>query len=129
MKSLADILPATLDQQPRRAVPKAQMELRVEAKRAKRLTKEQKERECREEVWKRYGRICNVPGCREKATEQHHIVFRSRSRALYFEPSNRAPLCQTHHQMLHAGRIQILPRTADGELIVLGERKDLAFKL
>lgn len=103
--------------------------LRVEAKRAKRLDSETAERECREEVWKRYGRKCTVPGCKEPAVHQHHIVYRSRSKALKYAPENRAPICQTHHDLVHAGKITIHPRTADGELIVTGDKKYLEFKL
>lgn len=102
---------------------------RVEEKRDKRLSAEDAERKCRAEVWARYGRTCNIPGCREKAVHQHHIVYRSKSRRLKYAPENRAPLCQAHHDLEHAGKITIHPRTADGELIVTGERKYLAFKL
>jgi 5-methylcytosine-specific restriction endonuclease McrA len=109
------------------AIPKG--EPGVEAKRRKRLTDEEAERACREEVWRRYGRVCSVPGCREKAVHQHHIVYRSKSRALKFAPENRAPLCEAHHKLEHAGKITIHPRTEDGELIVTGDRKYLAFKL
>lgn len=101
----------------------------VEVRREKRLTGEAAERECREEVWRRYGRTCNIPGCREKAVHQHHIVYRSKSRRLKYAPENRAPLCQAHHDLEHAGKITIHPRTADGELIVTGDRQYLEFKL
>ncbi len=43
-------------------------EPRVIRKRQIRLDGEAAERECRAEVWRRYGRKCNVPGCREWAT-------------------------------------------------------------
>jgi len=102
---------------------------RVEEKRASRLTDDAAERVCRMEVWRRYGRKCCVPGCKEPAVHQHHIVYRSRSRRLKYEPSNRAPICQAHHDLEHAGKITIHPRTADGELIITGERKYLEFKL
>lgn len=102
---------------------------RVEVRRDRRLDSEASERYCREEVWRLYGRKCNVPGCKEWAVHQHHIVYRSRSRALKYAPWNRAPICQNHHDLEHAGKITILPRTADGELIVTGDRKYLEFKL
>jgi hypothetical protein len=112
------------------AFPKASAgRLGVEVKRTKRLSNAEAEKACREEVWRRYGRKCNIPGCREKAVHQHHIVYRSRSRALKYAPENRAPLCQAHHELEHAGKITILPRSADGELIVVGPREYLAFKL
>jgi 5-methylcytosine-specific restriction endonuclease McrA len=103
--------------------------LRVEEKRDRRLTNEEKERKCRDAVWRLYGRKCTVPGCKEGAVHQHHIVFRSRSVRLKYEPTNRAPICQAHHDLVHGGKIQIHPRTADGELLVTGERKYLEFKL
>ena len=103
--------------------------LRVEAKREKRLTDEELERHCRDEVWRRYGRTCNIPGCKARAIHQHHIVYRSRSTRLKFAVENRVPLCQTHHELQHAGKITIHPRKADGELIVTGAKKYLAFKL
>ncbi len=104
-------------------------EPRVIRKRQIRLDGEAAERECRAEVWRRYGRKCNAPGCREWATEQHHIVYRSRSRTLKYAPWNRAPLCSAHHDLEHAGKITIHPRTRSGELIVTGKREYLAFKL
>lgn len=103
--------------------------IRVERKRAERLSNEDAEKQCRAEVWRRYGRKCNVPGCKEPAVHQHHIVYRSKSRLLKYAPENRAPLCQAHHDLEHGGKITIHPRTADGELIVIGERKYLVFKL
>ena len=103
--------------------------LRVETKRAKRLSDDEAERICRAEVWRRYGRKCNVPGCKEPAEHQHHIVYRSRSRRLKYAPENRVPLCKAHHDLEHAGKITIHPRKADGELVVTGARKYLSFKL
>lgn len=103
--------------------------LRIEAKKRKKLDDADAERECREEVWRLWGRKCNIPGCKDIAVHQHHIVYRSRSRRLKFDPWNRAPLCQTHHELEHGGKIQIHPRKEDGELIVTGDRKWLAFKL
>lgn len=112
------------------AIPKVKEgDLRVERKRDKRLSGEQAERECREEVIRRYGRKCAIPGCREQAVHHHHIVYRSQSKRLKYAPENIAPLCQAHHELEHAGKITIHPRTAEGELIVTGDRKYLAFKL
>lgn len=113
------------------AIPKVKEgdKLRVEERRERRLTNTQREKECRAEVWRRYGRKCNIPGCKEPAVHQHHIVYRSKSKALYYEPSNRAPLCQAHHDLEHAGKITIHPRTAEGELIVTGDKQYLEFKL
>lgn len=103
--------------------------LRVEVKREKRLSADEKERLCREQVWRLYGRKCAIPGCREKAVHQHHLVYRSRSVKLKYEPTNRAPICAAHHYLIHAGKIELLPRDRDGVLVVKGERKYLAFKL
>lgn len=112
------------------AFPKASPgKLRVEVKRDKRLTGAEQERKCREEVWARYGRKCAVPGCKEQAVHQHHIVYRSQSKRLKYEPTNRVPLCEAHHKLEHAGKITIHPRTADGELIITGEKQYLTFKL
>lgn len=110
------------------AFPKAK-KLIVEEKREKRLSNEDREEQCRKEVWRLYGRKCAVPGCKEQAVHQHHIVYRSKSKRLKYEPTNRAPLCRAHHELEHAGKITIHPRTADGELLITGERKYLEFKL
>lgn len=103
--------------------------LGVESRRAKRLSHAEAEAICRAEVKRLYGTHCCIPGCRKLGIHQHHIVYRSRSRRLKYEPTNRAPICQTHHDLLHAGKITIHPRTAEGELIITGERKYLAFKV
>lgn len=49
------------------AFPKGQ--IRVEAKREKRLSDEDREEECRREVWRLYGRKCVIPGCKEWASD------------------------------------------------------------
>ncbi len=103
--------------------------VRVEVKREKRLSGDAAEEACRAEVWKRYGRKCVVPGCKEWAVHQHHIVYRSRSKKLKYAPENRCPLCQAHHDLEHAGKITIHPRKADGELVITGAKRYLAFKL
>lgn len=103
--------------------------IRVIGKRKRRIENDAAEDECRKEVWRLYGRKCVVPGCKEAAVHQHHIVYRSQSKKLKYEPTNRAPLCQAHHELEHAGKITIHPRTADGELIVTGDREFLRFKL
>ena len=108
-------------------IPKG--DLRVERKRDKRLTDEDAERKCRAEVKRLYGLKCGIPGCKEPGTEQHHIQYRSRARKLKYEPTNRVPLCSAHHQLEHAGKITIHPRTASGELVVTGDRKYLEFRL
>lgn len=109
------------------AIPKGKP--RIEERREKRLDGGKAERECREAVWRLYGRHCGIPGCRDAGIHQHHIVYRARSRKLKYEPTNRVPLCAKHHQLLHLGKIEILPRDASGELVIKGERKYLEFKL
>ena len=111
------------------AHPKNGGTLRVEEKRAKRLSHEEAERQCRQAVWDTYGRKCGVPGCKEPALDQHHIIHRSQSKRLKYAPENRVPICRAHHDLEHGGKITIHPRTADGELIVTGEAKYLKFKL
>ena len=103
-------------------------EPRVLSKRTKRLSHDEAERICRAEVRRLYGVKCAIPGCRELGEHQHHIVYRSRSRALKYEPTNRRPICTGHHQLIHAGQIT-LTRTADDELIVHGDAKLLRFRL
>jgi 5-methylcytosine-specific restriction endonuclease McrA len=109
------------------AIPKGT--LRVQRKQRRRIDDAEAEKECREATWKLWGRKCNIPGCREIAVHQHHIVYRSKSKALKYDPWNRAPLCQAHHELEHGGKITIHPRHADGELIGTGDRKWLEFKL
>lgn len=108
------------------AYPKGK--LRVEVQREKRLTAEEKERDCKKEVTRLYGRKCCVPGCKEMGLDDHHIIHRSQSKRLKYVPENRRPICRAHHDLEHAGKIQI-SKNADGELIITGEKKYLSFKL
>lgn len=107
------------------AFPKGQ--LKVEAKREKRLTSEDQERQCRADVWRLYGKKCCVPGCNEPG-QQHHLIKRSQSKRLKYEPTNRRPVCQTHHDLIHGGKLTMTVNW-DGEIIVTGEAKYLRFKL
>jgi len=101
--------------------------LRVEAKREKRLTEDQQERACRLEVWRLYGKHCIIPGCKEPV-QQHHLIKRSQSKRLKYDPTNRRPVCQLHHELIHGGKITITV-APDGELLVTGDKKYLTFKL
>ena len=101
---------------------------RVLERRAKRLSADEQERICRAAVKRLYGVKCAIPGCREPGLHQHHLVYRSRAKALKYEPSNRRPICVGHHQLIHAGQIT-LTRTEDDELIVHGDAKLLRFRL
>jgi hypothetical protein len=102
--------------------------LRVEAKRAKRLSDEEQERTARAFVKKRDKGRCVVPGCREAGVHLHHIVRRSRSKRLRWATSNLCLLCVAHHGLEHGGRIHITGN-ADDELIITGDKKDLEFRL
>lgn len=103
-------------------------ELRVERKRQKRLSDEEQERDARKRVRLRDGRRCAVPGCREPGAHLHHIVYRSRSRALRWATANLCFLCPAHHAMEHAGRITI-SGNADEHLTITGDVEALKFKL
>jgi hypothetical protein len=102
--------------------------LRVEVKREKRLTNEERERDCKREVTRLYGRKCCVPGCKEMGLDDHHVIHRSQSKRLKYLPENRRPICRAHHDLEHGGKIQIATNK-DGELIITGEKKYLQFKL
>jgi len=101
--------------------------LRVEVKRDQRLTAEQAERLCRAQVWRLYGKKCVVPGCKELG-HQHHLIKRSQSKRLKYEPTNRRPVCQAHHDLIHGGKITVTV-APDGELLITGAAKYLRFKL
>jgi len=102
--------------------------LRVEEKRRKRLSDEELEREARKAVRARDGLRCAIPGCREKGEHLHHIVRRSRSKALRWHTSNLVYLCPWHHHQEHAGKISI-SGNADEEIVVTGDTAALRFKL
>jgi hypothetical protein len=50
----------------------------------------------------------------------HHIVPRSRSSKLKWDPRNNCLLCKGHHDLRHNGIIQI-SGDADGELVITGD--------
>ena len=95
-------------------------------KRAKRLDKEQQERECREAVRRRDKGKCVIPGCRDKSDHLHHITYRSRGGK--WRTENIASLCASHHSMVHLGKIQI-SGNADVHLDITGDVAALRFKL
>jgi 5-methylcytosine-specific restriction endonuclease McrA len=86
------------------------------------------ERACREIVRKRDGGKCRIPGCIDRATEAHHIVYRSKSKARRWDPANLVSLCADHHRLRHAGIITIAGN-ADEEIIVTGDVDRLRFRL
>lgn len=108
------------------AFPKS--EPKAVTKRRKEKLDAKDERACREITRKRDGGKCRVPGCKEVATELHHIVYRSRSKRLRWRTENCVWLCQSHHQLEHAGIISI-SGNADEEIIVAGDRDRLKFRL
>lgn len=86
------------------------------------------ERACREITRKRDLGKCRIPGCSEYATELHHIVPRSQSKRARWLTSNCVWLCQSHHQLRHAGIIAI-SGNADEEIIVTGDVDRLKFRI
>lgn len=86
------------------------------------------ERACREIVRRRDHGKCRIPGCIERASDAHHIEYRSKSKARRWDPENLVSLCAEHHQLRHAGVIHI-SGNADEELIVTGDRDLLKFRL
>jgi len=108
------------------ALPKGP--LRVDEKRAKRLTDESLEAAARKAVRARDGKRCAVPGCRDAGVHLHHIVYRSKSKKLRWATSNLIYLCLAHHRLEHAGRITI-SGNADEHLTITGSKADLSFKL
>ncbi len=86
------------------------------------------ERACREITRKRDGGKCRIPGCKEHATELHHIVARAHSKKRRWDTRNVCWLCRSHHQLRHAGIISI-GGDADRELIVTGDIDRLRFRL
>lgn len=97
-----------------------------EAKRAKRLDKQQQERVCREAVKRRDKGKCVIPGCKERAEHMHHITYRSKGGK--WRTENICSLCASHHSMVHLGKIQI-HGNADEHLTITGDTDSLRFKL
>ncbi len=83
------------------------------------------EKRVKAEVRARDGGRCQVPGCKSMKVDVHHIVKRSRSKALKFEASNLVCLCagpgtKQHHQLADAGLITFngRPGTASFQVAV-----------
>lgn len=66
---------------------------------------------------------CRVPGCAEHADHLHHLVYRSQSQALKWEPGNLLSLCAGHHALVHAG-VLVIEGDADHEVTVTGDDFD-----
>jgi 5-methylcytosine-specific restriction endonuclease McrA len=103
-------------------------EPRVVTKKRREKIDAKDERACREIVRKRDGGKCRIPGCIERSTEAHHIVFRSKSKARRWDPANLVSLCREHHQLRHAGVIHIAGN-ADDEIVITGDVNRLKFRL
>jgi 5-methylcytosine-specific restriction endonuclease McrA len=86
------------------------------------------ERDCRAAVKGRDKGKCRIPGCKERATELHHIEPRSRSKTKRWVTSNCVSLCTDHHRLRHAGVIAIAGN-ADAEIVVTGDADRLRFRL
>jgi len=99
----------------------------VEKKRKQKLDAKD-ERACREIVRARDKGRCRIPNCAERATELHHITYRSKSKGLRWDPRNLVSLCKDHHALRHAGIIQI-SGNADEEIVVTGDTERLRFRL
>lgn len=108
------------------AIPKP--EPRCVSKRRREKLDAKDERACREITRKRDGGKCRIPGCKEAATELHHITYRSKSKRLRWRTENCAWLCLDHHRLQHSGVIRI-SGNADDELIVTGDIDALKFRL
>lgn len=109
------------------AIPKGTP--RVLEKKRKQKIDAQAERICRAAVRCRDKGRCRIPNCNERdIVEMHHIVPRSRSSKLKWHTGNNILLCRGHHQLRHAGKIQITG-DADGEIVITGDVDALRFRL
>lgn len=86
------------------------------------------ERAAREIVRSRDKGRCRIPNCHERSVHLHHLVYRSKSRGRRWDPANLVSLCVDHHQLVHAGEIQIAGN-ADEEIVVTGNTDRLRFRL
>ena len=107
-------------------IPKGTPRAIEKARKKKRDAKD--ERACREIVRARDKGRCRIPNCNNRDVEMHHIVPRSRSSRLKWEPANNCLLCRDHHHLRHNGIIQI-SGNADDELVITGDVDRLKFRL
>lgn len=103
-------------------------EPRVVTQKRREKVERSNERACREIVKARDQGHCRIPDCRNRDVEMHHIVYRSKSSKRKWDPANNCLLCREHHQLRHAGVIQI-GGNADEELIITGDVDALRFRL
>lgn len=117
-----------MDMTPESGLKFAKPELSATAKKRREKQDAQNERAAREIVRKRDLGKCRIPGCKERSEHLHHIVFRSRSRGLRWDPRNLCSLCADHHALVHGGIITI-SGDADQELEIRGDVDRLRFRL
>ena len=63
------------------------------------------ESKIRKQVIARDQHRCFFPGCKVKAVEKHHQVYRSKGGA--FTPTNLVSGCSLHHRWVHDGLIRL----------------------
>lgn len=118
----------SMDMSPETGLRFAKPELSAKAKKRREKREAQNERAAREICRQRDHGHCRIPNCKERAVHLHHIVYRSQSKRLKWEPANLVSLCTEHHRLEHAGKIQI-SGNADDEIIVTGDLDYLRFRL
>lgn len=58
--------------------------------------------------------MCTVPGCSHRATDAHHLVYRSHGGDL-IDPANQTAVCEFHHHAcIHAGYLRVYGQAPDG---------------
>jgi 5-methylcytosine-specific restriction endonuclease McrA len=110
----------------RAGIPKPEPRCVTKTRKAKVDAKD--EREARAAVKARDKGRCRIPGCSEHAVHLHHVIYRSHSKRLRWRTGNLLSLCLAHHQLEHAGEIQITG-DADEEIVVTGNVDKLRFRL
>ncbi len=68
---------------------------------------------CSQKVRDRDQGWCQVPGCSHRATDAHHVLFRSRGGGDELE--NQAGTCRFHHlRCIHGGHLTVTGKAPDG---------------
>jgi hypothetical protein len=66
-----------------------------------------------QQVRERDHGFCQVPGCSRRATDAHHVQFRSRGGGDELE--NQIGVCRFHHlRCIHAGHLAVTGKAPDG---------------
>ena len=67
----------------------------------------------------RDGGWCTVPGCSHHATDEHHVLYRSRGGG--DEPENKTAVCGYHHHLcIHVGHVKAWGKAPDRITWVMG---------